>query len=136
MKKLKKIIIIVLSVLIILVSGGLLYIGNYLVDFAIVRSEDDPDVSPESIVSDDDASLIETNKALLNQESDTWLTFVSKESVSITSHDGLKLVGEIYWNEQESHKWLIGVHGYTSSKEEYNITACQYAKKRLQCSVI
>ena len=129
MNRKKKLLIIIPTVILLLISGGLLYVGNYLVDFAIVRSEEDPDVAPESIVSEEDASIIATNRAKLDALSDAWIASCKTESVNITSDDGLNLVGEIYWNEQESHKWLIGVHGYTSSKEEYNNTGYQYAKE-------
>lgn len=129
MKKRKKLLIAIPCVIVVLLLGVLLFVGNYLVDFAIVRTESPADVSPDSIVSDENASTIADNRAALDLETEAWLNSCVTEDVQITSEDGLNLVGKIYRADSDSHKWVIGIHGYTGKKEDYQNTACQYAKQ-------
>lgn len=129
MSKKKKFLIIIPALMILLVCGGLLFAGNYMVNFAIVRKEETTDVSPDSVVSEEDAAVIDANRAVLDAQSQLWQENSNKEIVSITSDDGLKLVAELHIKDTENHKWLIGVHGYNSSRKEYYNIACQYAEK-------
>lgn len=128
MSKKKKLLIAIPSTVIALVLAALLFVGNYMVNFAILRSDEEKDVSPDSIVSAEDASVIEANRAMLDAESDLWHSTADIRKVSITSDDGLNLVAELITTDSNSHRWLLGVHGYNSCKEEYFNTACQYAK--------
>lgn len=128
MNKRKKLLIVIPAVIVAVVAAALLFIGNYLVDFAIVRSDNPADVSPDSVVTDENASIIAANREALNAEAEAWLDDCVIERTEITSGDGLNLVGEIYWTDESSHKWLIGVHGYTGQKEHYHNIACQYAE--------
>ena len=125
----KKILIAVPAAVAALVLAALMFVGNYMVNFAIVRSDEHTDVSPDSIVSDEDATVIAANRALLDAESEAWRENTEIEIVNITSDDGLKLVGELCITDAKSHKWVIGVHGYNSNRKEYYNTACQYAKQ-------
>ncbi len=49
--------------------------------------------------------------------------------VSITSGDGLKLVGDVFNTDSGSHKWLIAIHGYTGKREHMYSYARYYAEK-------
>ena len=126
MNKRKKLLIIIPVGIVILLLAALLFAGNYLVDFAIVRSEAPADVAPASVVTDENASVIDDNYAALKAEADEWMGSCTAEKVQITSHDGLNLVGEMFRTDTARHKWLIGVHGYTGKKEDYHNVACQY----------
>ena len=127
MNKRKKLLITVPVVIVAILAAALPFVGNYLVDFAIVRSDNPADVSPDSIVTDENAAVIAANRDALDAETESWLASCTVEKKEITSNDGLNLVGEIYWTDTDSHKWLIGIHGYTSKKESYQNIACQYA---------
>lgn len=129
MKKIKKIILVVTCSLLVLVFAALMFVGNYMVNFAIVRSDVENDVSPESVVAEEDAAIIDANRALMDAQSALWRETADIEKVSITSDDGLKLVADLYMAREDSHKWMIGVHGYKCTKEEYVNTGCQYAKQ-------
>lgn len=128
MIKTKKRIITVATSFIILVVVSLLFIGNYLVNFAIVRTEDYVDVAPASIVSAEQASIIQKNKTFMNAQSKLWHDSAFTEKISITSKDGLKLIANSYITDSQSHKWLIGIHGYKSNKESFLDIGYQYAQ--------
>lgn len=48
---------------------------------------------------------------------DKWVDSANKTVVSITAKDGLSLVGDVFLTDSGSHKWLIGIHGYTGKRE-------------------
>lgn len=100
----------------------------YLVDFAIVRSDNPPDVSPESVVTDEAASTIDENRAAVAAQTEAWLREAEAERVEVVSDDGLTLVGEMY-RRDGSHKWLLGFHGYTSSRAGFRDIAAFYAAR-------
>lgn len=102
-------------------------LGCYLVNFAIVRTESPRDVAPESVVAAEDASVISANLASIQAKKESWLAGAEVEKKQITTQDGLTLVGNLYWTARESHQWLLGIHGYTGKKEDYQNIACFYA---------
>lgn len=124
----KKLLIAALAVALV-IAFGLAAAGSYLVDFAIVRKDTPPDVAPDSIVSSEDASVIENNRKITREQKEAWLSSVEAEKKTIVSDDGLTLVGEIFWNNPDSHKWLLGIHGYTSKKEDYRGFASFFAER-------
>lgn len=88
MKKRKKLLIFIPTALIVLVLAALLFAGNYLVNFAIVHSDNPNDVAPASVVTDENASVIAANRTALQEETQNWLDSCSTEKVQITSGDG------------------------------------------------
>ncbi len=60
---------------------------------------------------------------------DAWLDSAKKTVVSITAGDGLKLVGDVFDTDENSHKWLIAIHGYTGKREHMYSYARYYAEK-------
>lgn len=103
------------------------FLGNYLVNFALLRSEEH-DVAPEAI-TEEDRPVFEANKAALEAMTDAWLAEASCEEISLASDDGLTLRADLFVTDETSHDWLIGVHGYTGSREDYRTTAAVYAGK-------
>jgi len=124
----KKLLIAALAVALV-IALGLAAAGSYLVDFAIVRKDTPPDVAPDPIISSEDASVIANNRQKIRDQKEAWLSSVEAEKKTIVSDDGLTLMGEIYWNESDSHKWLLGIHGYTSKKEDYRSLASFFAEQ-------
>lgn len=97
MKKLIKILTISLLFLVLMVAGLSLYVGNYLYDYTL---------NPYS--QHNISEKIETSKEV-KQESRQWLSQNSVD-VSLTSSDHLNLHAS--YVEQESHIYMIMVHGY------------------------
>ena len=117
----KKKLLIVLTVIVLVLLVVLTGIGNYMVNFAIVRTETPPDVAPQFIVTDDNVSEIELNRAVVNEQKQAWISSATVERKEIVSDDGLTLVAEVYRTALESHRWLLGVHGYTSQKGGFSL---------------
>ena len=129
MKHVKKKILIALVVLLVILAAALAGVGNYMVNFAIVRSQEHRDVSPASIVTEENKSAISENRAAIDAQKRAWLSMTQVEKTQITSADGLTLVGQIYWNREPGHKWLLGIHGYTGKKEDAENVASFFAQQ-------
>ena len=101
----KKKLLIALVAVVLVIGVALAGASCYLVNFAIVRTDNPPDVSPESVVTDENASVIDVNRETIDAQTEAWLSGAEAERVEITSDDGLNLVGEMY-RIDGSHKWL------------------------------
>ena len=120
---------IILVLLLLAVAAALVAAGNYMVNFALVRSEGHRDVAPASVVTAQDKSTIGDNRAAINAQKRAWLSMTETEKTQITSADGLALVGQIYWNREPGHKWLLGIHGYMGRKEDVENVASFFAQR-------
>ena len=124
---------ILLSVCVLLIIAS-----NILVSAALVPSFMDNLSAFEEITEESYAALVHTddimqNKLKAKEETKAWLEEVKTKELTkkltAYSSDGYKLVTRVYYQEQESHKWVILLHGYTGWKEEMNPIACEYAKR-------
>lgn len=97
MKKVIKVVVVMILVVVLILCGVSLYIGNYFYDYTL---------NPKSTHNITDN--IETNPQTV-VEANQWLAQNSQE-VSIQSYDDLKL--HAYSVEQDSHVYVIMVHGY------------------------
>lgn len=124
----KKLLIILLAavLVVVLALGG---VGMYMVDFGIGRKEGMQNVAPESEVTEENSSVIIDNYVAITERMECWLANTEIEDQSILSHDGLRLAGELYWTDRDSHLWLLGIHGYTSKKEDYRNLASVFAER-------
>ena len=127
-KKTAKRLLIALIVVVVVLAAALAGASCYLVNFGIVRKDNPPDVSPESVVTDEAASVIDQNRETVAAQTEQWLAQSALEPVSVTSDDGLRLAGEMV-RVDGSHKWLLGVHGYTSSRQSFRDIAGFYAAR-------
>ena len=125
----KKRLLIALAALVVRLLVGRGGIGWYLVGFALVRTDTPPDVSPDSIVTAQNASVIDANLAAIRAQKEDWLASATVEREQIVSADGLTLVGDLYWTDPQSHLWLLGIHGYTGCKEDFQNIASFYAAR-------
>lgn len=125
MTKAKKIILSISVVVSILVLS-IIYIGaDYLYDLAI-----DPTTSKDIVFGSDDESEETISQAETSGEvtidSETWLLEHSNyEDLYMTSNDGLNLHNYLIKNPNNSNKWVITVHGYTSE----GVKAASYAQR-------
>lgn len=131
-RKRTKIVLTLTGIFLVVLLGGLLFAGNYLVNFAIVRKEEANDVAPASIVTDENQAIMDENREKITKQKKKWLTDTVLEKVQITSEDGLALKGDIIHTQEESHKWLIAVHGYTGKRSDSQNIASFYGMQGYQ----
>ncbi|MGG7142682.1 alpha/beta hydrolase [Clostridium nigeriense] len=128
MNKKRKIIVLILVVIILSVIGGLAYVGNYFFNYALVRQQG---IATLSSIDPNAPETIETDMEIINKEKfkidvKNWLKEVNSEEATIVSEDGLKLWGKLYFQDEESDKWVIIAHGYTSSHEDVQPIALNF----------
>ncbi len=105
----RKIFLIIICIILILIIIAISIIGNYFYNLAL-----NP-LSPKTIVLGNDNK---TEQEELEQlENEAWLEEHSK-SVIISSYDNLKLHSFELKNSEESNKWVIVIHGYTSKAKD------------------
>ncbi|MCD7708754.1 MAG: alpha/beta hydrolase [Clostridiales bacterium] len=84
------------------------------------------DESMDQLVQTDD---IVENSAMAKSETNAWLETADMEKISVVTDDGYKLVAAEFAPEEESHLWVLALHGYTGWKEEMYPIAYQYVKR-------
>ncbi len=104
-----------------------LFASNYLVDYALQRS--DKDVAPASATAADAQAVIDRNEEVLDAASAAWAQSVGAQEVSITSDDGLALHGSLFKTPEESHRWAIVCHGYQGSRNDVRNIASFYGER-------
>ena len=117
MKK-KKIIRVLILTILVVVMLGLSFIGNYFYNLAL-----NPD-TPKDIVFGTPEEASETSGQVLDTDIQWLLTESNYSDETINSFDNLKLHGYKVLNPNNSNKWVITVHGYTSE----GINMSSYAK--------
>lgn len=117
------------AVLLVVVLAALVFAGNYLVNFAIVRKDQGNDVAPDSVVADEAYAVMENNMENIRRQKEEWLEKAVREDAEIISEDGLKLKGDIFWGDEESHRWLLAIHGYTGKRSDMQGIAGFYGMK-------
>ena len=106
----------------------------FLVSLALVPSfmektdvfETVTNTSIEALVQTDD---IRNNRAASLAETRAWLETADAEKLFLTTADGYKLVAAAFSPEEESHKWVLLLHGYTGWKEELYPIAYHYVQQ-------
>ena len=104
-----------IAVVVILLAADLFF-SNYLVNYAIGRSGDGGDREVSLDVETPGEGVEKTiadNRALQQTKNEKFLAEHPGETVGITSDDGLALNG-VYYENTDSHLWVITLHGYRS----------------------
>ena len=104
------------AVVVLLAAAVIVFASNYLVDYAIGRSGDggNREVALEVDPAAEGVELtIAENKATQEQANEAFLAANPGQEVEISSSDGLTLAGFYYPND--SHRWVIAIHGYRGS---------------------
>lgn len=104
-------IIAILAALFVLIS---LFAGNYLVNYSIGRSGDGGNRTvaleiPET-ASDIERTIAE-RKIVQQEANETFLAEDPGQTVEISSADGIRCSG-VYYQNDDSHDWVIALHGY------------------------
>lgn len=96
---------------------------NILVSAALVPSfmqklEAFERITEESYAAQVQTSDIKINRQTVRNETDEWLVTAESQKISVITEDGYTLVAEEFFPNEESHKWVLLLHGYTGWKEE------------------
>lgn len=122
-KLLNKLLIVVLMLIIICIFIALL-IGNYFVNYALLRTGNGGDrkvKDSESIsvvnIENSEKIIIEENKNKENQLVSEWVQKINSQKVMVTAPDGIILRGTEYIADEKANKWAIILHGYRSNPD-------------------
>lgn len=120
-KFLKGLLITVLIVIIISIVATI-GIGNYFVDYAILRTGNggDREVKNAELIEvssiDNEAErIIEENRQKENELAEKWSENTKKKKVEVKANDEITLRGTEYFANEQSNKWAIILHGYHSN---------------------
>lgn len=132
-KKIKRVTLNSFVILIGLFLIATVFIGNYLIDYALVPNNG----AEERNVNEENQSLniINTNQLLIDENErqailnrNKWLKEVEEytHELELQSEDNLTLRGHSYVQEENTSQWAIVVHGYQSDETESQTTAHYY----------
>jgi fermentation-respiration switch protein FrsA (DUF1100 family) len=96
----------IIIIAIVVIAAILIAAGNYFYNFSILRRK------KEFLSNDPD--LKNVNSAVAWDSQSEWLQAVSKEELTIASHDGLKLYAQYLPAPSPSDKTVVLIHGYSS----------------------
>ena len=122
-KILKILLITVLSIAIISIIATI-GIGNYFVNYAILRTGNGGDREVKNTEAIEVASIdneakriIEENRRIEKEFVDEWLETIENKKVEVKAEDDIVLRGTEYLAKEKSDKWAIVLHGYHSTPE-------------------
>lgn len=96
---------------------------NLLVDAALVpsfmrRLEAFERITEESYALQVQTTDIQVNRQGALEETREWLEEVERQKCQVVTEDGYTLIAEEFSAKEESHRWVLLLHGYTGWKEE------------------
>ncbi|MCH5255516.1 MAG: alpha/beta hydrolase [Lachnospiraceae bacterium] len=96
---------------------------NFLVSAALVPSfmrklESFERITNESYEAQVHTSDIKVNRQLVLNEVNEWLEIAEGQKISAKTEDGYTLIAKEFFADNDSHKWVLLLHGYTGWKEE------------------
>ena len=122
-KILKKLLIVLLIIIVVLIVATI-GIGNYFVNYAILRTGNGGDREVKNTESIEVASIdneaeriIEENKNKEKKLANEWAETIENKKVEVTAEDGIILRGTEYLINEQSNKWVIVLHGYHSNPD-------------------
>lgn len=120
---LKKLLI-AIGILVIISVIATIGIGNYFVNYAILRTGNggDREVKNKEVVEvasidNETERVIEENREEEKQLANQWTNTIKNEKVEITVNDGITLKGTEYIKDEQINDWVIVLHGYRSNPE-------------------
>ncbi|MBE5871982.1 MAG: alpha/beta hydrolase [Lachnospiraceae bacterium] len=120
---------VLMTVLLLLIVIDLLA-GNYLVSFALLRSNaSGVDVAPTPVTSDEISKKVDEIAKEQGELTDKWFAQAEKEIMTIRSKDGLALYADLVTTDKNSHKWAIAIHGYSGKRAHTYNYARFYAEQ-------
>lgn len=118
------------AVLVIVYLAG----ANFLVSAALVPSTMEKLDAFSRITEDSYEALVQTDdiqqqNAKAWDETREWAEKTHGQKLERTTEDGYRLVAQEIFSEEESHKWVLLVHGYTGWKEAMYPFAAWYNER-------
>ena len=113
---------------------------NFLVSAALVPSfmqklEAFERITQESYAAQVQTSDIKVNRQIALNETRAWAAEAVHEKIAVETQDGYTLIAETFPAEEESHVWILVLHGYTGGKEEMYPFAYWYHEQGYQILV-
>lgn len=128
--------LIVMLTLIIIFVVATFAVGQLLVSFSLKRHGYLADrawkfepVDINTLEKGSPKYIIETNYQIATKQIHKWLETAHSETLSITSRDGLNLVGHIFPAKEPTHNWLVLVHGFRDIPVNILNYATEYIKR-------
>ncbi len=122
-----------MSAFLIMIIVAFLCIGNYFFNYALVRKNGEIAAAEMSVYSsiyeNGKKDRIDLNRKIQKEKTSSWLNSISKKEINIQSNDKLQLFASEFKLSNESNKWIILVHGYTSEQSSIYDIARHYSDK-------
>lgn len=122
-----------MSAFLIMIIVAFLCIGNYFFNYALVRKNGEIAAAEMSVYSSiyesERKDKIDLNRKIQKEKTSSWLNSISKKEINIQSNDKLQLFASEFKLSNESNKWVILVHGYTSEQSSIYDIARHYSDK-------
>lgn len=122
-----------ISAFLIMIIVAFLCIGNYFFNYALVRKNGEIAAAEMSVYSsiyeNEKKDRIDLNRKIQKEKTSSWLNSISKKEINIQSNDKLQLFASEFKLSNESNKWVILVHGYTSEQSSIYDIARHYSDK-------
>lgn len=132
---LKRLLIVVLIIVIISIIATV-EIGNYFVNYAILRTGNGGDrevKNADSIevanIDNESEKIIEYNKNNEKQLANEWAETIENKKVEVIAKDGIILRGTEYIIDEHSDKWAIVLHGYHSNPDSVLSIGMHFSEK-------
>ena len=128
--KYKRIFLVILGVLLLLYIG----LANILVSAALVPSFMERLEAFSRITQESVDALVHTDDIQQQyekswEETAQWAETAHGQKLTRETEDGYKLVAQEIYTEEESHKWVLLLHGYTGWKEAMYPFAMWYSQR-------
>lgn len=134
-KILKRVLIIVLIIIMIGIATTI-GIGNYFVNYAILRTGNggdrevkNTDVIEVASIDNEAEIIIEENKQKEKELAEEWSGTIENKKVEVKSKDDITLRGTEYITNEQSDKWAIVLHGYHSSPDAVISVGMHFSEK-------
>ena len=122
-KIIKRALIAILIIIIISIIATI-GIGNYFVNYAILRSGDggnrevkNEDAIEVASIDNETEKTIEENRKSEKELAENWAQNINNKKVEVKANDGITLRGTEYIINEENNKWAIVLHGYRSETD-------------------
>lgn len=116
-KNIIKKILITLLIIVIIIVLATIGIGNYFVNYAILRTGNGGDrevknteVVEVASIDNEIEKIIEKNRKQEKQLASEWSNTVKNKKVEVTAKDGITLKGTEYINDEQTNNWVIVLH--------------------------
>ncbi|MBP3463366.1 MAG: alpha/beta hydrolase [Clostridia bacterium] len=131
-----KIVLIIILALIIISVGLTIGIGNYFVNYALLRSGDGGDREVKNTdaiavaeIDNEAEKIIEENRQKEQELAKDWAENSNSKKVEVKAEDGIILRGTEYFSREETDKWVIVLHGYRSTPNSVTSIGMHFSEK-------